>query len=150
MSNITKLLMIILMVVTAVIVVQLINQPMGEKGAAVQQEIIMGKGSLDTFVSESHSYEDRFLFTYTPRNPDSRFDCYMSYEFREDGNALKNVSEKFYGNVSVENPIVLEFSRKENSTYELKTVIEDKSGINLHKSEIEIGPATIENETETN
>lgn len=139
--------MIILMVVTAVIVVQLIDQPLGEKGA-VQRERIMGKGSLDTFVSESHSYEDRFLFTYTPRNPGSRFDCYMSYEFREDGNALENVSEKFYGNVSVENPIVLEFPRKENSVYELDATIEDKGGINLHKSEIEIGPATVENETE--
>ncbi|AKB13702.1 MAG: hypothetical protein ACHQXK_04260 [Methanosarcina thermophila] len=147
MSNTTKLLMIILMVVTAVVVVQLINQPMGEKGA-VQQEIIMGKGSLDAFVSESHNYEDRFLFTYTPKNPDSRFNCYMSYEFRENGNALENVSEKFYENVSVENPIVLEFPRKENSTYELKTLIEDKSGINLYKSEIKISPSTIENETE--
>ena len=114
MSNTTKLLMIILMVVTAVIVVQLIDQPLGEKGA-VQRERIMGKGSLDIFVSESHSYEDRFLFTYTPRNPGSRFDCYMSYEFREDGNSLENVTHV---------------------------------GINLHKSEIEISPATIENETE--
>jgi hypothetical protein len=28
----------------------------------------MVKNYLDAFVSESHSYEDRFLFTYTPRN----------------------------------------------------------------------------------
>ena len=87
----------------------------------------MGKGSLDIFVSESHSYEDRFLFTYTPRNPGSRFDCYMSYEFREDGNSLENVSEKFYGNVSVENPIVLEFPRILNS---YKTLLLKKPKLN--------------------
>lgn len=96
MSNTTKLLMIILMVVTAVIVVQLIDQPLGEKGA-VQRERIMGKGSLDIFVSESHSYEDRFLFTYTPRNPGSRFDCYMSYEFRKTGIPSKTLVKSFTG-----------------------------------------------------
>lgn len=139
--------MIILMVVIALVIAQLINQPLGENGA-VQRENIVGKGSLDTFVSETHSYEDRFLFTYAPRNPNSRFDCYMSYEFREDGKTLEIINEKFYGNVSAENPIVLEFPRKENSTYALETTIEDKSGINLHKSEIEINPATLDNETE--
>ncbi|RXA21261.1 hypothetical protein EQO05_02175 [Methanosarcina sp. MSH10X1] len=146
MSNTTKLLMIILLVVTALVVAQLIDRPPGENGA-VNREDIIGKGSLDAFVSESHSYEDRFVFTCAPRSPDSRFDCYMSYEFREDGNILETADKKFYGNVSSENPIVLEFPRKENSTYELETVIEDKGGINLHKSEIKIGSATVENET---
>ena len=107
----------------------------------------MEKNSLDAFVSESDSYEDRFLFTYTPRNPGSRFDCYMNYEFRENGNTLESVNKKFYGNVSAENPIVLEFPRKKDSTYELEVKIEDKSGINLHKSKTEISPATVENET---
>jgi hypothetical protein len=71
----------------------------------------------------------------------------MNYEFRENGNTLESINKKFYGNVSAENPIVLEFPRKKNSTYELEVKIEDKSGINLHKSKIEISPATIENET---
>jgi hypothetical protein len=67
MNNTSKLLMVILMVMTAVIIAQMINHP--PKGnAAVYRENIMEKNSLDTFVSKSHSYEDRFLFTYTPRN----------------------------------------------------------------------------------
>jgi hypothetical protein len=148
MSNTTKLLMVILMVVTAIVIAQLIDRPLGKDGA-VDRENIVGKSSLDVFASETHSYEDRFLFTYAPRNQGSRFDCYMSYEFREDGNTLENVNKRFYGNVSAENPIVLEFSRKKNSTYELKATIEDKGGINLHKSEIKIGPAAVENETIT-
>jgi len=147
MSNISKLLMVILMVVTAVIVVELADRPLGESGA-VNRDNIMGKNSLDTFVSQSHSYEDRFVFTYSPRNPDSRFDCYMSYEFTENGNALESVNKKFYGNISAENPIALEFPRQGNSTYGLKVEIEDKSGINLHKSKIEIGPATVGNKSE--
>jgi hypothetical protein len=146
MSNTTKLLMVILMVVAAIVVAQLVYHPLGENGAVYREEI-MGKNSLEAFVSESHSYEDRFLFTYTPRNPDARFDCYMSYEFKEDGNTLESIDKEFYESVSAENPIVLEFPRKRNSTYELDTAIKDKGGINLHKSEIKISPAAVENET---
>jgi hypothetical protein len=107
----------------------------------------MGRSSVDAFVSESNRYEDRFLFTYSPKNPDSRFDCYMSYEFRENGNVLENIDKEFYGNVSAENPIVFEFPRKKDSIYELEVKIKDKSGVNLHESKIEISPATVENET---
>ncbi|MDD3873226.1 MAG: hypothetical protein PHW84_09845 [Methanosarcina sp.] len=55
----------------------------------------MEKNSLDLFVSESYSYEDRLLFTYTPRNPDSKFDCYVMYEFREDGKILESAIKCF-------------------------------------------------------
>ncbi|MGI5992779.1 MAG: hypothetical protein ACOX79_10400 [Methanosarcina sp.] len=77
MNNTSKLLMIILMVVTAVIVTQLIDHPPREN-RVVDRDNIMGKNSLDLFVSESYSYEDRLLFAYTPRNPDSKFDCYVT------------------------------------------------------------------------
>ncbi|HHV25468.1 MAG TPA: hypothetical protein GXX65_13520 [Methanosarcina sp.] len=52
----------------------------------------------------------------------------------------------FYGNVSAENPIMFEYPRKKNAIYELEIKIKDKSGINLHKSEIKISPATVESE----
>ena len=145
MNNTSKLLMIILMVVTAVIVAQLIDHPPGEN-RVVDRDNIMGKNSLDLFVSESYSYEDRLLFVYTPRNPDSKFDCYVTYEFKEDGDTLESANKKFYGNVSVENPIVFEYPKKKDSTYELEIKIEDKSGINLHKSKIKISPAAVESE----
>ncbi len=70
----------------------------------------------------------------------------MTYEFKEDRNSLESANKKFYGNVSVENPIVFEYPRKKDSTYELEVKIEDKSGINLHKSKIKISPAAIESE----
>ncbi len=69
------------------------------------------------------------------------------YEFKEDGNILESANKKFYGNVSIENPIVFEYPRKKDSTYDLEIKIEDKSGINLHKSEIKISPAAVESET---
>jgi hypothetical protein len=53
--------MIILMVVTAVIVAQLIDHHPREN-RVVDRDNIMGKNSLDLFVSESYSYEDRLLF----------------------------------------------------------------------------------------
>lgn len=146
MNNISKLLMATLMVVSAALIVELADNPAG-KDSAVNQKSIIEHNSLDTFVNESHSYQDRFLFTYSPKNPDSRFDCYMSYKFREDGNILKNIDKEFYGNISTENPIVLEFPRKKCSSYELEVKIKDKSGINLYKSMVEISPATIETET---
>lgn len=144
--NTFKLLMAILLVVSAVIIVQLANSP-AEKGGAGDRDGILEKNSLEAFVSESRSYEDRFVFTYSPKNPDSRFDCYITYEFKENGNTLENIDKEFYGNVSAENPIVLEFPRKKDSTYELEITIEDKSGINLYKNETEISPATVGNET---
>lgn len=146
MNNTSKLLMVILMVVTAVIVAQLIDHPLG-KNRVVDRDNIVGKNSLDLFVSESYSYEDRLLFTYTSRNPDSKFDCYVTYDFREDGNTLESANKKFYGNVSAQTPIVFEYPRKKDSTYELEIKIEDKSGINLHKSKIKISPAAVESET---
>jgi len=136
--------MAILMVVSAVIIAELVNNPAGKDGAR-DRDNILEKNSLETFVSESRSYEDRLVFTYSPRNPDSRFDCYITYEFRENGNTLESTNKEFYGNVSTENPIVLEFPKKKDSVYELETMIEDKSGINLYKNKTEISPATVGN-----
>lgn len=144
--NTFKLLMAILLVVSAVIIAQLVSNPAGKSGVEDRHNILE-KNSLEAFVSESRSYEDRLVFTYSPRNPDSRFDCYITYEFRENGNTLESVDKEFYGNVSTENPIMLEFPRKKDSIYELKTTIEDKGGINLYKNETEISPATVGNET---
>lgn len=146
MNNISKLLMVTLMVVSAALIVELADNPAG-KNETGGRDSIMGRSSVDAFVNESNKYEDRFLFTYSPKNPDSRFDCYMSYDFRENGNVLENIDKEFYGNVSAENPIVLEFPRKKDSIYELEVKIKDKSGVNLHESKIEISPATVENET---
>jgi len=144
--NIFKLLMTILMVVSAAIIAQLVNDP-AEKDSAGDRDGILEKNSLGVFVSESRNYEDRLVFTYSPKNPDSKFDCYLTYQFRENGNALESVDKEFYGNISTENPIVLEFPRKNDFTYELETAIKDKSGINLYKNNTEIGPSTIVNET---
>jgi hypothetical protein len=144
--NTFKLLMAILMVVSAAIIAQLVNGP-AEKDSSGDRDSILEKNSLEVFVSESRSYEDRLVFTYSPKNPDSKFDCYITYQFRENGNALESVDIEFYGNISTENPIVLEFPRKKDFTYELETAIKDKSGINLYKNNTEIGPSTIVNET---
>jgi hypothetical protein len=144
--NIFKLLMAILMVVSAAIIAQLVNDPV-EKDSAGDRDSIMEKNSLEVFVSESRSYEDRLVFTYSLKNPDSKFDCYLTYQFRENGNALESIDKEFYGNISIEKPIILEFSRKKDSTYELETTIKDKSGINLYKNNTKIGPSTIGNET---
>lgn len=146
MNNTSKLLMVTLMVVSAGIIVELIDNP-AEKEKSAGRGSILDKKSLDAFVSKSNSYEDRFLFTYSPENPNSRFDCYLTYELRENGDTLKSVSKEFYGNVSAENPIVLEFPRNQNSTYELETTIEDKGGINLYKNKTEISPAILENDS---
>lgn len=143
--NTFKLLMAIFMVVSAVIIVQLVNNPAGKSGVEDRHSIL--ENSLEAFVSESRSYEDRLVFTYSPKDPDSRFDCYITYEFRENGNTLESIDKEFYGNVSTENPIILEFPRKKDSIYELKTTIKDKSGINLYKNKTEISPATVGNET---
>lgn len=142
--NTFKLLMAILMVVSAVIIAELVNNPAGKDGAR-DRDNILEKNSLEAFVSESRSYEDRLVFTCSPRNPDSRFDCYVNYEFRENGKTLKGNNKEFYENVSTENPIVLEFPRKKDSTYELETTIKDKSGINLYKNKTKISPATVGN-----
>lgn len=142
----SKLLMITLMVVTAVIIAQLSANPAGKDGAGDRDSILV-KSSLEAFMSESISHEDRFVFTYSPRNPDSIFDCYITYEFRENGNILKSIDREFYENVSTENPIVLEFPRKKDSIYELETTIEDKGGIKLYKNKTEISPATVENDS---
>lgn len=144
--KIFKLLMAILMVVSAAIIAQLVNDP-AEKDSAGDRDSILEKNSLEVFVSESRNYEDRLVFTYSPKNQDSKFDCYLTYQFRENGNALESIDKEFYGNISTENPIVLEFPRKKDFTYELETAIKDKSGINLYKNNTEIGPSTIVNET---
>lgn len=143
--KIFKLLMAILMVVSAAIIAQLVNDP-AEKDSAEDRDSILEKNSLEVFVSESRNYEDRLVFTYSPKNPDSKFDCYITYQFRENGNTLENIDKEFYGNISTENPIVLEFPRKKDFTYELETAIKDKSGINLYKNNTKIGPSTIGNE----
>jgi hypothetical protein len=143
--NIFKLLIAILMVVSATIIAQLVNDP-AEKDSAGDRNSILEKNSLGVFVSESRSYEDQLVFTYSPKNPDSKFDCYITYQFRENGNTLENINKEFYGNISTENPIVLEFPRKKDFTYELETAIKDKSGINLYKNNTKIGPSTIGNE----
>ncbi|WP_155396807.1 hypothetical protein [Methanosarcina barkeri] len=144
--NIFKLLMAILMVVSAAIIAQLVNDP-AEKDSAGDRDSILEKNSLEVFVSESRNYEDRLVFTYSPKNPDSKFDCYITYQLRENGNTLENINKEFYGNISTENPIVLEFPRKKDFTYELETAIKDKSGINMYKNNTEIGPSTIVTET---
>jgi len=143
--NIFKLLIAILMVVSATIIAQLVNDP-AEKDSAGDRNSIREKNSLGVFVSESRSYEDQLVFIYSPKNPDSKFDCYITYQFRENGNTLENINKEFYGNISTENPIVLEFPRKKDFTYELETAIKDKSGINLYKNNTKIGPSTIGNE----
>lgn len=142
--NIFKLLIAILMVVSAAIIAQLVNNPV-EKDSAGDRDGILKKNSLEVFVSEFRNYEDRLVFTYSPKNPDSKFDCYLTYQFRENGNALESIDKEFYGNISIENPIVLEFPRKNDFTYELETTIKDKSGINLYKNNTKIGPSTIGN-----
>ncbi|AKB82834.1 hypothetical protein MSBR3_2256 [Methanosarcina barkeri 3] len=138
--------MAILMVVSAAIIAQLVNDP-AEKDSAGDRDSILEKNSLEVFVSESRNYEDRLVFTYSPKNPDSKFDCYITYQLRENGNTLENINKEFYGNISTENPIVLEFPRKKDFTYELETAIKDKSGINMYKNNTEIGPSTIVTET---
>jgi hypothetical protein len=57
-----KLLMLALMVVIAVLILELADNPAGKNGAVDRE-----KNSLGTFISESHSYEDRFVFTYSPK-----------------------------------------------------------------------------------
>lgn len=146
MNNAFKLLMLALMIVSAVLIVELADNPAGKDGA-VDREKIIEKNSLDIFVSKSHNYEDRLVFTYSPKNSDSKVDCYVSYEFREEGNILKSIDKEYYKNISTEHPIVLEFPRKKGSLYELKVNIKDKSGINLYKTNIEINPTTIDNKT---
>lgn len=106
-----------------VIIAGLVNNPAGKDGVR-DRDNILEKNSLEAFVSESRSYEDQFVFTYNPRNPDSIFDCYVNYEFRENGKTLKSDNKEFYGNVSTENPIVLEFPRKKR--FHLRTGNYDK------------------------
>ncbi len=55
---------------------------------------------------------DRALLENISRNPNSVQDCYVSYDFQENGNTQENVDRKLYENVSTENPISLEFPRK--------------------------------------
>ncbi len=117
-------------------------------GYAEHEVTVWGNDSLNAFVSESENYEDHFVFTYIPRDTNATLDCYMTYEFKQDGTTLESADKKLYEGVTAPNPIVLEFPRVEGSTYELDVTIEDTEGVILHKSGTAVYPHKNENESE--
>lgn len=89
-------------------------------------------------MSELHIYEDSFEFIYSPVNRSAIIDCYVSYHLQENGNTLENIDRRLYENVSVKDPILLEFPRKKESIYKLDITIQDKTGDLLHRSGMEV------------
>lgn len=149
MNNLTKVLIaLFLIIISAGIILVGINFYAFNEytdGGTVQKASISGDSTFDSFVTESESHEDHFVFTYIPRDTNATLDCYMSYEFQQDGNTLESADQKLYEGVTASDPIVLEFPRVEGSTYELNVTIEDSNGATLHKSGMTIYPPTQEN-----
>lgn len=108
-----------------------------EKSSELEQIVFWEESSQDKFVGKLFTYEERFSLIYIPVNPDAILDCYVSYHFQENGNTLRSVDRELYQNVSLENPILLEFPRKKEFEYELEVTIEDESGVLMHKSRME-------------
>jgi hypothetical protein len=153
MNNLTKVLIaLFLIIISAGIILVGINyasfNSYHDNVYAEQEVTVWGNDSLDAFVSESESHEDHFIFTYIPRDPNATLDCYMSYEFQQDGNTLESVNKKLCEGVTASDPIVLEFPREKGSEYELDVTIEDTGGAILHKSGMKIYPPTHGNESE--
>ncbi|HII02263.1 TPA: hypothetical protein HA351_11645 [Methanosarcinaceae archaeon] len=153
MNNLTKVLIALLfLIIAAGIILAGINycsfDDYRDNVYAEQEVTVWGDEPLNAFVSESENYEDHFVFTYIPRDTNATFDCYMTYEFKQDGNTLESVDKKLYERVTASDPIMLEFSREEGSEYELNITIEDADGVILHKSGMTIYPQTHGNESE--
>ncbi len=153
MNNLTKVLIaLFLIIIAAGIILVGISyvsfDSYHESGYAEQEVTVWGNDSLDAFVSESENYEDHFVFSYIPRDPNASIDCYLTYEFKQDGNTLESEDKKRYEGVAVSDPIVLEFPRVEDSGYELDVTIEDTDGAILHKSGMTIYPPKHGNESE--
>jgi hypothetical protein len=108
-----------------------------EKSSELEQIVFWEESSQDKFVGKLFTYEERFSLIYIPVNPDAILDFYVSYHFQENGNTLRSVDRELYQNVSLENPILLEFPRKKEFEYELEVTIEDESGVLMHKSRME-------------
>ncbi|AKB25157.1 hypothetical protein MSMTP_1688 [Methanosarcina sp. MTP4] len=153
MNNLTKVLIaIFLIIIAAGIILAGINfyavDEYLDDGYAEQEVTVWGNDSLDAFVSESENYEEHFVFSYIPRDPNATLDCYMIYEFKQDGITLESADKKLYEGVTASDPIVLEFPRVEDSTYELDVTIEDTYGVILHKSGMKVYPQKEGNESE--
>ncbi|WP_440954141.1 hypothetical protein ACSAZK_10775 [Methanosarcina sp. Mfa9] len=153
MDNLTKVLIsLFLIIIAAGIILAGINfiavDEFLDDGYAEQEVTVWGNETLDAFVSESESHEDHFVFSYIPRDPNASIDCYLTYEFKQDGNTLESADKKLYERVMASDPIVLEFPRVEGSEYELDVRIEDANGFILHKSGMKVYPQTHGNESE--
>jgi len=145
MNNLTKVLIALLLLISAGIILAGINfYAVSEytDGGTVQRASISGDSTLDSFVTESESHKDHFVFTYIPRDPNATLECYMTYEFKRDGTTQESADKKLYEGVTASDPIVLEFPREESSEYELNVTIEDAEGAILHKSGMTIYPPT--------
>ncbi len=153
MNNLTKVLIaLFLIIIAAGIILVGINyvsfNSYHDSVYAEQEVTVWGDEPLDAFVSESESHEDRFVSTYIPRDSNASIDCYLTYEFKQDGNTLESFDKKLYEEVTTSDPIVLEFPREEGSEYELDVTIEDTGGAILHKSGMKVYPQTHRNESE--
>ncbi|MCC4769758.1 hypothetical protein FXV91_05960 [Methanosarcina sp. DH2] len=142
MNNVFKVLISILAIILLLGVVVIVGGlayflPV-ERSSEVEQTVVWEESSQDTFVSELHSYEDSFELIYSPANPGAIIDCYVSYHLQENGNTLENLDRKLYENVSIKDPILLEFPRKKESVYKLDITIQDKTGDVLHRSGMEV------------
>ncbi|AKB26571.1 hypothetical protein MSMTP_3102 [Methanosarcina sp. MTP4] len=147
MNNLTKVLIaLFLIIISAGIILVGINyvsfNSYHDGGYAEQEVTVWGDEPLDAFVSESENYENHFVFSYIPRDPNATLDCYMTYEFKQDGNTQESADKKLYEGVTASDPIVLEFPREKGSEYELDVTIEDTGGAILHKSGMTIYPST--------
>jgi hypothetical protein len=153
MNNLTKVLIALLfLIIAAGLILAGINyvsfNSYHDSGYAEQEVTVWGDEPLDAFVSESENHEDHFVFTYIPRDPNATLDCYMTYEFKQDGTTQESADKKLYEGVTASDPIMLEFPREEGSTYELDVMIEDTGGVTLHKSGMKIYPQTQGHENE--
>jgi hypothetical protein len=147
MNNLTKVLIaLFLIIIAAGIILVGINYVSFDSyhgsGYAEREVTVWGDEPLNAFVSESENYEDHFVFTYIPRDTNATVDCYMTYEFQQDGNTLESADQKLDEGVTVSDPIVLEFPRENGSEYELDVTIEDTGGAILHKSGMKVYPST--------
>ncbi|MGM0770575.1 MAG: hypothetical protein ACQESU_03090 [Halobacteriota archaeon] len=94
----------------------------------------------DIFIPETYGYEDEIIFTFVLRDPAYTANYYATYEIKEDGNTIKSENNKLYGNVTFDEPIIIEIpTRNPSSIYELEIMIGDENGKKVHKSGITIG-----------